>query len=82
MKDLYLRTKQLGIYIIENKSTIRDTARYFGMAKSTVHYDLSVRLPSVDYILYKKVKRLLDLNFKEKNIRGGMATRLKYKKNS
>ena len=80
MKNLYLRTREIGIYFVENKSTIRATAKHFGMAKSTVHYDLSTRLPSVDYVLYKKVKKILDTNFEEKNIRGGLATQKKYAK--
>lgn len=79
MKDLYFKSRELGLYLIENNSTIRATAKHFGMAKSTVHYHLSNRLPSVDYILYKKVKKILDKNFKEKNIRGGIATQKKYK---
>ena len=80
MKDLYLRTREIALYFVENKSTIRETAKHFGMAKSTVHYDLSTRLPSVDYALYKEVKKILDTNFEEKNIRGGLATQKKYKK--
>ena len=80
MKDICLRTRQIALYFIDNKSTVRATAQHFGMAKSTVHYDLSVRLPSVDYFLYRKVKKLLEKNFEEKSIRGGLATQKKYKK--
>lgn len=78
MENLYLRTKELAIFLIENNSTIRKTAKHFGMAKSTVHYDLSYRLPSIDYVLYRQVKKILDSNFAEKNIRGGMATKRMY----
>ena len=80
MKNLYLRTRQLGLYLLEHKSTIRETAKHFHMAKSTVHYDLSTRLPSIDYVLYRKVKRILEQNFEQKSIRGGLATQKKYKK--
>ena len=79
MKNIYWLVRELGIYLVENDSTIRATAQHFGMAKSTVHYYLSNRLPSVDYILYRKVKKILDKNFQEKNIRGGLATQKKYK---
>ena len=79
MKNISLRARQIALYFVENKSTVRETAKHFGMAKSTVHYDLSSRLPSVDYLLYKKVKKILQINFEEKNIRGGLATQKKYK---
>lgn len=80
MKNLYQRTREVATYFVQNKSTVRATAKHFGMAKSTVHYDLSIRLPSVDYMLYKKVKKILDTNFEEKSIRGGIATQKKYKR--
>ncbi len=80
MKDIYSRTKQLAIYIIVNNSTIRATAKEFGMAKSTVHYDVSRRLKKIDYTLFLQVKKVLDKNFDEKHIRGGMSTKLKYLK--
>ena len=79
MKDISFRIRELALFFVENKSTVRATAKQFGMAKSTVHYDLSVRLPSVDYLLYRKVKKILETNFEEKNIRGGLATQKKYK---
>lgn len=79
MVKIFLRARELGLYLVENKSTIRETAKHFGMAKSTVHYDLSSRLPSIDYVLYKKVKKILDTNFVEKSMRGGIATQKKYK---
>ena len=80
MVKIFLRARELGLYLVENKSTIRETAKRFGMAKSTVHYDLSARLPSIDYVLYKKVRKVLDKNFQEKSMRGGIATQNKYKK--
>ena len=78
MKDYYSRTLTLANYILKHKTTIRKTAEVFGMAKSTVHYDLTNRLPYVSRALFEEVKALLDLNFNEKHLRGGQATRKKY----
>lgn len=78
MKDIYSRCKQLAIYIIVNNSTIRKTAKEFGMAKSTVHYDVTYRLKGVDYALFLQVQKVLKINFEEKHIRGGMSTKHKY----
>ena len=80
MKDFFVRTNQLANYIIETKATIRQTAKVFNMAKSTVHYDLQNRLPIINNALYSKVQEILNKNFEEKNIRGGMATKNKYLK--
>ena len=80
MKDFCSRTKQLAIYIIQNQTTIRKTAKAFGLSKSTVHYDLSKRLPKINKSLYLQLQELLDKNFAEKNIRGGAATKQKYMK--
>lgn len=74
------RAEQLGMYILENNSTIRKTATRFNLSKSTVHNDLSKRLKYENYDMYKKVKILLNKNFNEKHIRGGVSTKLKYKK--
>lgn len=78
--NAYFRPKLLGEYILENNSTIRKTASVFGVSKSTVHVDVSHKLKNLDYELYKKVKVVLNNNFKERNIRGGMATKNKYEK--
>ena len=78
MKDLFLRTKQLAIYIIQEGATVRKAGKVFGLGKSTVHYDLTKRLPFVDRELYEEVRYILNKNFKEKNIRGGIATKNKY----
>lgn len=78
MKNYYLRTKNIANYIVQNKTTIRQTAKAFGMAKSTVHFDIQNRLPFVDALLYKKVQEILDENFSEKSIRGGLATKRMY----
>lgn len=69
---------ELANYILDVKTTIRATAKVFGMAKSTVHYYLKFKLKEIDYDLYNKVKCLLRQNFEEKHIRGGMATKQKY----
>ena len=78
MKNYYTRTKELAQYIVDNQATIRQTARAYAMAKSTVHYDLVHRLPFVDYDLYLQVKKILNINFNEKHLRGGEATKQKY----
>lgn len=80
MKDLCIRTKKIALCLIENSSTVREVAKMFGISKSTVHYDLTKRLPKYDLYLYEKVRQILDLNFQEKNIRGGIATKEKYKR--
>ena len=73
------RACDLAVYIIENRATVRSAATQFGISKSTVHKDLTERLPRLDPALYKQVRQLLDLNKAERHIRGGLATRRKYK---
>ena len=73
------RACDLAVYIIENNATIRAAARQFGISKSTVHKDLSERLRRCNYSLYLQVKQVLDTNKAERHIRGGIATRNKYK---
>lgn len=73
------RAFDLAQYIIENKTTVRGAASKFGISKSTVHKDLSERLPSFNRPLYLQVKAILDQNKAERHIRGGIATRRKYK---
>ncbi len=68
----------LGEYIIEHKATVRSTAKQFGISKSTVHKDVSDRLKSSHPALYSAVKEVLELNKKERHIRGGEATKQKY----
>ncbi|MCI7804361.1 MAG: sporulation transcriptional regulator SpoIIID [Oscillospiraceae bacterium] len=68
----------LGQYIIENKSTVRAAAKQFGISKSTVHKDVSERLPKIQPQLYPEVKKILDKNKQERHIRGGLATKKKY----
>ena len=72
------RAIELGVYIIENKETVRGTAKKFGISKSTVHKDVSQRLKSVNPSLYKEVKKILEINKAQRHIRGGIATKNKY----
>lgn len=73
------RACELAVYIIENRATVRAAARQFGISKSTVHKDLTERLKYVSPALYSQVRQLLDINKAERHIRGGMATRRKYR---
>lgn len=72
------RSEILGEYIIEKKSTVRAAAKNFGISKSTVHKDITEKLPHINSTLYKEVKKVLETNKKERHIRGGMATKHKY----
>ena len=73
------RVCDLAAYIIDNQTTVRAAAKQFGISKSTVHKDLTERLPRINPTLYRQVRALLDLNKAERHIRGGLATRRKYK---
>ena len=73
------RACELAVYIIETGATVRSAASHFGISKSTVHKDLQYRLPKCNRALYNQVRQVLDLNKAERHIRGGMATRQKYK---
>ena len=72
------RAIKLAEYIIENKSTVREAAKKFGISKSTVHIDVSQRLKKINPSLYIEARKILDINKAERHIRGGMATKLKY----
>ena len=74
------RACDLAAYIIENRTTIRNAASHFGISKSTVHKDLTERLARCNHGLYLQVKDILEVNKAERHIRGGIATRNKYKK--
>ncbi len=69
----------LGTYIVEKNATVRSTAKQFGISKSTVHQDITSKLPKVNKALYEKVKAVLNKNKLERHIRGGEATKRKYK---
>ena len=81
-KDLEERACQLAVYMIENGATVRAAAKHFGISKSTVHKTLTQRLRQCNYTLYVQVRQVLDKNKSERHIRGGMATRRKYREKS
>ena len=72
------RAVELGEYIVENKTTVRATAKKFGISKSTVHSDVSLRLRKTNPSLYNEVRKVLDTNKAQRHIRGGQATKEKY----
>lgn len=73
------RACDLAVYIIETGATVRMAAQHFGISKSTVHKDLSQRLPQYNKLLYRQVRKVLDVNKAQRHIRGGLATQRKYK---
>lgn len=74
------RARKLGLYMVENNSTVRATASHFHVSKSTVHKDLTERLQEIDMELFERVRDILEQNKAERHIRGGMATKMKYQK--
>ncbi|MPW26989.1 sporulation transcriptional regulator SpoIIID [Alkalibaculum sp. M08DMB] len=81
MKD-YIEERVLTIanYIIDTGYTVRQTARAFKVSKSTVHKDITERLPVINPNLYERARTVLNTNKAERHLRGGMATQIKYKK--
>ena len=73
------RACELAVYMIETGATVRGAAQHFGISKSTVHKDLQQRLPQCNKQLYEQVRQVLDTNKQQRHIRGGLATRRKYK---
>lgn len=79
MKDyIEQRVLEIGEYIVEEKATVRQAAKKFGISKSTVHKDVTERLEQVNSGLAKDARRILDINKSERHIRGGQATKAKY----
>ena len=72
------RCIEMAEIIIKKKITVREVAKIVGCSKSTVHKDLTERLPYIDFALYEEVKDLLDYNKTVRHIRGGLSTKLKY----
>ncbi len=73
------RACELAEYIIESKATVRSAAAHFGISKSTVHKDIAYRLKRINGELYRRVREVLELNKAERHIRGGLATRKKFR---
>ena len=73
------RTRELAAFVLETGSTVRAAAEKFGVSKSTVHKDLSERLERFDRALWLRLRAVLELNKAERHIRGGLATRKKYR---
>lgn len=71
----------LGEYIVENKATVRQCAKHFGVSKSTVHKDVVEKLRGLNNLLFSEVREILEINKSERHLRGGFATKLKYEKN-
>ena len=80
MRD-YIEERAIHIaqYIVDNGATVRQTARQFGVSKSTVHKDVTQRLIQINPRLAFQTRIILDINKSERHIRGGMATREKYR---
>ena len=74
------RSEIFASYIIDNNATVRQAAQYFSISKSTVHKDLVWKLKYINPSLYSQVKKVLDKNKAERHLRGGEATKRKYKK--
>ena len=74
------RAVEVGNYIVDKKATVRQTAKVFGISKSTVHKDVTERLEKINQSLARRAREVLDLNKSERHIRGGMATRGKDQK--
>ena len=72
------RAIKMAEYIVENKSTVRQTAKVFGISKSTVHKDVTQRLQNISPGLANEARKVLDVNKSERHIRGGLATKEKY----
>ena len=73
------RCERLGQYIVKHKATVRETAQHFSISKSTVHKDVRSVLRSVNHSLWQEVAQILEQNKSERHLRGGEATRKKYK---
>mgnify|MGYP000898985216 FL=1 len=78
----YIRRRVLEVstYLLETSATVRQAARVFGVSKSTVHKDMTERLPRINQQLARKVRLVLDINKAERHLRGGEATRRKYRR--
>ena len=73
------RVMEISHYILESQATVRQTARVFGVSKSTVHKDVTERLPLINDVIASQVRNILENNKAERHLRGGEATRKKYR---
>ena len=73
------RAMEIARYIIDNNTTVRQAAKHFGISKSTVHKDVTERLLQINPSLAGEARKILDINKEERHIRGGLATREKYR---
>ena len=80
LPEIRERAEELAVYLIENQTTVRSTAERFGISKSTVHKDVSEKLPRINPVLSEEVHMLFEKNKSERHLRGGEATRQKYRK--
>lgn len=78
-EEIRARVVEIGEYIAATGATVRAAARLYGVSKSTVHKDMAQRLRYIDGELYRRVAKILAINREERHIRGGMATKRKYK---
>lgn len=78
--DIDERVLKEAEYILRNGATVRGAAKAFGVSKSTVHHDVTTKLKDLDEYLYERVRKTLDVNLSERHIRGGMATRERYRR--
>ena len=78
-ENMEKRACDLAAFIVEHNTTIRAAAKHFGVSKSTVHKDLTERLEHCNHGLYLQVRKILQINKAERHIRGGIATRKKYR---
>jgi putative DeoR family transcriptional regulator (stage III sporulation protein D) len=72
------RALEIAKYIVSSKCTVRDAAKIFGVSKSTVHKDVTERLPRINRAVALQVKDILNYNFEDKHLRGGRATKMHY----
>lgn len=78
--DIEERTVNTAIYIIENGATVRNAAQKFQMSKSSIHKDVTERLPKINHALYTEVRDVLNANLADRARRGGQATKIKYRR--
>ncbi len=80
VKDIENRVYLEADYILKNKSTVRHMSKIFKVSKSTIHYDLSSRLKKINFSLFVQVDKILKFNLSQRHLRGGLATKHKYEK--